>query len=186
MLNGRQSGIRIAHNCWLRKTEQARPYSAKNPTTQKGIGRLNQPQQHSQRIAQLLEPFGSMDALRRRVAFVLNELPQTVQVDFFTDSHFRISLDDCEPGKGRTVLMPCLNPNGSESRCVVLKPRLATCDETFSLYIIAHELAHAFLRNGGWGEIEDREEAADALAANWGFARPKHSFSLWKMMSRGN
>ena len=26
--------------------------------------------------------------------------------------------------------------------------------------------------NGGWGEITDIEEAADALAASWGVARP--------------
>ena len=128
----------------------------------------------------------ALESLRHRIAVVLNELPQSVQVDFFTDPHFRISLDDCEPGKGRTVLMPCLNPNGSESRCVVLKPRLAVCDEAFSLYIIAHELAHAFLRNGGWGDIADREDAADALAANWGFPRPRKSFSLWRIVSRGS
>jgi len=38
--------------------------------------------------------------------------------------------------------------------------------------VIAHEFAHAFLRNGPWGEITDVEEAADALAATWGFIRP--------------
>ena len=38
-------------------------------------------------------------------------------------------------------------------------------------YVIAHELAHAVLRNGGrWGS-DDPEEAADALAAQWGFAK---------------
>ena len=127
----------------------------------------------------LLEPFVDLEPLHERLAFVLNQLPPAVQADFLNDPHFRISLDDCEPGKGRTVWMPCLNPNGSESRCVVLKPRLALCDESFSLYIIAHELAHAFLRNGGWGEIADREDAADALAANWGFPRPTRTFS-WR------
>jgi hypothetical protein len=38
--------------------------------------------------------------------------------------------------------------------------------------VIAHELAHAYLRNGGWGEISDRELAADALAESWGFPKP--------------
>jgi len=57
------------------------------------------------------------------------------------------------------------------SRCVVLKPRLEKCSEKFCCYIIAHELAHAYLNNGGWGEITDREEAADALAASWGFEK---------------
>ena len=53
--------------------------------------------------------------------------------------------------------------DGQASRCVVLKPKLATCSEAFAWYVIAHEFAHAFLRNGGWGEIKDREEAADAV-----------------------
>lgn len=160
--------------------------SANHQEESVGVRQLNHAQRHSQRIAQLLEPFVAIDPLRHRIAFVLAELPQLVQIDFFGDPHFRISLDDFQPGKGRTVFMPCLNPHGSESRCVVLKPRLATCDESFSLYIIAHELAHAFLRNGGWGEIEDREDAADALAEKWGFPCPQQSFSLWRIVSRGN
>ena len=63
-------------------------------------------------------------------------------------------------------------PVGSSSRCVVLRPRLADCPEAFAYYVIAHEFAHAYLRNGGWGEITDIEEAADALAESWGFRRP--------------
>ncbi len=62
--------------------------------------------------------------------------------------------------------------SGNESRCVVLRERLAHCSESFAFYVIAHEFAHAFLRNGGWGAISDQEEAADALAASWGFCRP--------------
>ncbi len=124
----------------------------------------------------LVAPFSGLPALHERLMNVLPKLPNEVQQDFLSDPHFKISLDDCEPGKGRTVLMPSLNPNGSESRCVVLKPRLATCSIEFAYYIIAHEFAHAFLRNGGWGEITDREEAADALAASWGFEKPKTMF----------
>ena len=85
------------------------------------------------------------------------------------DSSF--SLDNYEPGKGSTVFMAV--PDGANgSRSVVLKPRLSDCDEAFALYVIAHEFAHAFLRNGPWGEITDIEEAADALADHWGFPRP--------------
>ncbi len=120
-----------------------------------------------------------VEPLRQRVLYVLNQLPDSVQRDFLDDLHFRVSLDEFEPGKGRTVLMPTLNPSGYESRCVVLKPRLASCREDFAFYIIAHELAHAYLRNGGWGNITDREEAADALAAHWGFLRPNSIFRPW-------
>jgi hypothetical protein len=38
--------------------------------------------------------------------------------------------------------------------------------------VIAHELAHAHLRNGGRHPEEDPEHAADSLAADWGFPRP--------------
>jgi hypothetical protein len=39
-------------------------------------------------------------------------------------------------------------------------------------WVIAHELAHAHLRNGGRWLGDDPEHAADALAAGWGFPRP--------------
>jgi hypothetical protein len=75
-----------------------------------------------------------------------------------------------------TTLLALPTADGRGSRCVVLKPRLAKCSESYGLYVIAHELAHAYLRNGAWGEILDPEEAADALAANWGFPPPKSRF----------
>ena len=103
-----------------------------------------------------------------RIERVLNAIPASYRDELLSDSGFRISLDDYTPGKGRTVMLAQPGISGS-SRCVVLKPRLEKCSEQFCSYIIAHELAHAWLNNGGWGEITDREEAADALAASWGF-----------------
>ena len=117
-----------------------------------------------------VKAFEHLPISRRRLLKVLNTLPDPVQQDFLNDPNFKISVDDCEPGKGRTVLMPDLGPSGT-SRCVVLKPRLEKCSEAFACYIIAHELAHSFLHNGGWGEIKDPEEAADALALHWGFEK---------------
>lgn len=95
-----------------------------------------------------------------------------MQQDFLGDHRFRVELDNYEPGKGWTLFMPTPGPDGGGSRCVVLKPKLDAASEAFAQYVIAHEFAHAFLRNGGWGEITDVEEAADALAATWGFCRP--------------
>jgi hypothetical protein len=106
---------------------------------------------------------------------VLQALPEEVQRDFADDPMFRITMEAYLPGKGYTLWMVPPDPGGGVSRCVVLRAKLATCGEAFGLYVIAHELAHAFLRNGGWGEITDREEAADALAASWGFPKPKFS-----------
>lgn len=88
--------------------------------------------------------------------------------ELLTNRHFQISLDDYELGKGRTVKVAPPGPDGT-SKCVVLKPRLEHCSREFVCYIVAHELAHARLNNGGWGKITDREEAADALAKSWGF-----------------
>lgn len=103
---------------------------------------------------------------------VLNSLPEAVQRDFLDDPRFRITLEDFVPGQGWRMWMDSPGPLGNGSRCVVLRQRLETCSEAFAHYVIAHEFAHAYLRNGGWGEITDVEEAADSLAAEWGFLRP--------------
>lgn len=118
-----------------------------------------------------LEAFADCEVLRDRVLTVLNRLPDAVQRDFLDDPRFRITLENYVPGEGWSMWMASPGPVGSGSRCVVLRPRLGTCSEAFAFYVIAHEFAHAFLRNGGWGEITDIEEAADALAASWGFHR---------------
>lgn len=131
-----------------------------------------------QEFAAYLEPFKDLEPLRQAVLKVLQCLPDAILNDFLQDPQFRVSLDDFEPGKGRTVRMPELGVDGT-SRCVVLKPKLARGPEPFALYIVAHEFAHAYLRNGGWGSITDREEAADALAATWGFARVEYPWQLW-------
>jgi hypothetical protein len=123
-------------------------------------------------FASLLEAFVEHEPLGHRVAKVLSALPQEVQEDFLSDPRFRISRlgRDAPSEHGTLLALPAADGRGS--RCVVLKPRLADCSEPFGLYVIAHELAHAYLHNGVWGEFSDPEEAADALAASWGFPRP--------------
>lgn len=131
-----------------------------------------------------LEAFANHEPLRTRVEHVLNALPAEVQQDFVEDSRFTMLLFDFVPGKGTKVFMaaPGLGANGESvgSRSVVLKARLAECSFEFATYVIAHEFAHAFLRNGPWGEISDIEEAADALAASWGFPRPSEIMGLFR------
>lgn len=119
-----------------------------------------------------LEPFAELAPLSERLLVVLTRLPDEVRADLFDDARFRITLDDFVPGQGRTVWLASPAPGGKGSRCVVLKPRLADCPEAFAHYVIAHELAHAYLRHGGWGGVTDPEAAADALAAEWGFPKP--------------
>ena len=118
-------------------------------------------------------PFAAYPILQQRVLHVLTQLPPAAQRDFLDDPRFGTAIDNYEPGIGWTLFMPTPGPPGQGSRRVVLRPKLNDCSERFALYVIAHEFAHAILRNGGWGDITDIEEAADALAASWGFNRPK-------------
>ena len=129
-------------------------------------------------FTEYLKEFADLPISSSRILKVLQNIPQEVQDDFLSDMSFRISVDNCEPGKGRTVLMPDLNARGT-SRCVVLKPRLEKCSDEFACYIIAHEFAHSYLHNGGWGEITDPEEAADALAASWGYDKQPFEWVEW-------
>ncbi len=120
----------------------------------------------------LIADFDHCPLLQQRVLAVLHRIPELVQRDFLDDPRFRITLENYHPETGWTLWMATPGPPGNGSRCVVLRRRLSDCAEGFAHYVIAHEFAHAFLRNGPWGEIRDREEAADALAASWGFRRP--------------
>jgi len=126
----------------------------------------------SEIFAAYLAPFAELEPLRARVLAVLIALPAEVQRDFLEDPRFRVTLCNYVPGQGWNLWMEMPDPSGTTSRCVVLRPKLAHLSQAFALYVIAHEFAHAFLRNGGWGAISDVEDAADALAASWGFARP--------------
>lgn len=124
------------------------------------------------RIAELLQTFSDHPELHVRVSIVLSRLPVPVQADFSDDPSFQITLEDYSPKQGWKLFMACPSTTNSISRCVVLRRKLEHASEEFAHYVIAHEFAHAYLRNGGWGEIADIEEAADALAASWGFQRP--------------
>lgn len=108
-----------------------------------------------------------------RVTHVLLEMPSDVVGGLLHDPCFQIALDNHVPGRGGTVWMACPGDiPWKGSRSVALRRRLATSPEDFAHYVIAHEFAHAHLWNGPWGTIADPEEAADALAASWGFSRP--------------
>lgn len=122
-------------------------------------------------FAAYLEDFAELPSLRERILHVLTSLPEEVQQDFLNDPKFSVAVDTYVPGQGSTVFMAPPGPPGDSSRSIVLKPLLDTCSDAFAYYVIAHEFAHAFLRNGPWGEITDVEDAANALGAHWGFPR---------------
>jgi len=110
-------------------------------------------------------------AVRSRAAEVLCSLPQSVLDDLIADPSF--TMCDFEPGPGRVFQVPMqLRAGSGPGRAVVLKRTLRSRPNDFARWVIAHELAHAHLRNRGRFPGEDPEHAADDLAAKWGFPRP--------------
>ena len=128
----------------------------------------------NQQIHDWLLGFDLDDQLHVYVAEVVGALPNEPRDDLIGDSSFRVS--DYDAGSGRTHQVPIGMPGrNGQCRSVVLKRSLRRKAPAFVRYVIAHELAHAYLRNGPWGAIEDPEQAADTLASSWGFFRPTPS-----------
>lgn len=109
--------------------------------------------------------------MRERVLHVFSALPENVQEDFMRDPGFAIGIYDTGRWGRSGLLIPCPQP-AQGSRLVALERSLAVRSRAFAHYVIAHELAHALLRNRGRHPEEAPEVAADSLAAAWGFPRP--------------
>lgn len=120
-------------------------------------------------IERWLSRFGLDAFLHEQVTHVLTALPTAVRCDIVEDPTFVVC--DYEPGTMMQVPVRVPGPSG-HSRSVVLKRTLRRRPAAFVRWLIAHELAHAHLRNGGRWEGDDPEHAADALAAAWGFPKP--------------
>jgi hypothetical protein len=122
-------------------------------------------------ITHWLDRFALDREIGAHVAHVLAALPREVRGDLMDDPNFRLCDVDHRPGRGFAVTVGLPGPTGG-ARSVVLKRNLRGRDARFVRWLIAHELAHAYLRNEGRYPGEDPEVAADALAAGWGFPRP--------------
>lgn len=119
-----------------------------------------------------LRPFALDERLHVHAAEVVASLPPHVREDLMGDPAF--SMCDFEPGPGVVFHVPVRFPASSgPGRAVVLKRTLCARPDIFVRWVIAHELAHAHLRNAGRWPGDDPERAADALAEGWGFPRPK-------------
>lgn len=110
------------------------------------------------------------DDLRLHVRHVMGAMPHAVIIDLVSDDGFVL----LEAEHRTSALMIPAPGKRKPVRAVVLKRRMWRSDTHFVRWVIAHELAHAHLRNAGRHPGEDPEHAADALAAEWGFARPQH------------
>jgi hypothetical protein len=120
-----------------------------------------------------LRPFALDQRLHAHTAEVIASLPPSVREDLMGDPAF--SMCDYQPGPGVVMHVPVRFPPKARepARTVVLKRTLLARPESFVRWVIAHELAHAHLRNAGRWPGDDPEHAADALAEDWGFPRPR-------------
>ena len=109
--------------------------------------------------------------MRERVLYVFSALPEGAQEEFMGDPGFVIGMYDTGRLGDSRLLIPCPQP-AQGCRLVALERSLTARSRAFAHYVIAHELAHALLRNRGRYPEEDPEVAADSLAAAWGFPRP--------------
>lgn len=124
-----------------------------------------------QEIETWLSPFKLDSILHDHAVHVLSALPDAVLMDVMGESG--ISFYDYDPGPGVVMQVPVKSPTrNGVARSVVLKRTLCCRPAEFVRWLIAHEIAHAHLRNAGRWPGDDPEQAADALAASWGFPRP--------------
>lgn len=118
-----------------------------------------------------LSGFGLDGWIHEHVAIVFQHLPDDVRRDLMDDPGF--VLFDYDPSPLAVMHVPMkFQDAGRPGRSVVLKRTIKRRPIPFARWVIAHELAHAFLRHGGRFPAEDPEQAADHLAAEWGFPKP--------------
>ena len=118
-----------------------------------------------------LRPFRLVGPLHDHAAAVLAALPDPVRQNLSADPP--VTFCDYDPTPGQLLQVPVGQlSRAGPARSVVLKRTLQNRPEPFVRWLIAHELAHAYLHNGGRWPGDDPEAAADALAGEWGFPRP--------------
>jgi Zn-dependent protease with chaperone function len=122
-------------------------------------------------IDQWLSAFPLDGWIRDHVAAVIDALPEEVRSDLMDDPEFVVC--DFEPGPDVVFHVPMrFSGGGKPGRSIVLKRTIKRRPVPFVRWVIAHELAHAYLRHEGRWPHEDPEYAADSLAAVWGFPKP--------------
>jgi hypothetical protein len=123
-------------------------------------------------IDQWLCAFPLDEWIRDHVAAVIQNLPAEVRSDLMDDPQFVVC--DFDPGPDAILEVPVrFGAGGNPGRSIVLKRTIKRRPIPFARWVIAHELAHAYLRHQGRWPHEDPEHAADSLAASWGFPNPR-------------
>jgi hypothetical protein len=133
-------------------------------------------------LATFVERYVAHPILRQRIIAVLERLPHVVVQDLLKDGRFTMVVYDPQDGPQTKFLMPLPGVGDEGSRMIAWKISLAEAPLDFANYVIAHEFAHAYLRNRGRTHEEDPEDAADALAAQWGYDKPLSAmkYTWWR------
>ncbi|MCI0692246.1 hypothetical protein L0337_09620 [candidate division KSB1 bacterium] len=133
-------------------------------------------------LATFVERYVKHPILRQRISAVLESLPTEVVQDILNDGRFTMVVYDPRNGPQTNFHIPLPGVGDEGSRMIAWKVSLAEAPLDFANYVIAHEFAHAYLRNRGRTHDEDPEDAADALAAEWGYDKPLSAmrFTWWR------
>jgi hypothetical protein len=117
-----------------------------------------------------------------RILAVLKVLPNEVIHDLLSDPRFNMHVFDPNDGAHTNFYIASPGVGDAGSRMIAWKISLAHAPADFANYVIAHEFAHAYLRNRGRTHDEDPEDAADALAAEWGYHKPLSAmrYTWWR------
>lgn len=129
----------------------------------------------AEQIRDWVARFELQAALAAHVETVLRAAPNDVRADLLCDPDFLLCEYEQTPS-GTVVPVAAPRAPGQAhrgGRSVALRRGLGARSAAFAQWVVAHELAHAFLRNEGRWAGDDPELAADALAAEWGFPRPR-------------
>lgn len=133
-------------------------------------------------LSSFVDRFIQSPLLRERIIAVLRRLPFEVVQDLLHDPRFTMVVYD--PADGPQTQFHIASPGSGDagSRMIAWKVSLAHAPLDFANYVIAHEFAHAYLRNRGRTHDEDPEDAADALAAEWGYDKPLSAmrYTWWR------
>lgn len=133
-------------------------------------------------ISAFVNKFVADQTLQERIVAVFAALPHEVRNDLLDDERFTMAVHHVDREEGLFFRMAAPGIGDDGSRMIVWKSSLANNSLAFANYVIAHELAHAYLRNRGRTPDEDPEDAADALAAEWGYHKPESAkrFTWWR------
>lgn len=133
-------------------------------------------------VIDFVDRFVGDPILNQRIVAVLRSLPNSVLQDLLHDDRFRMAVYDVNDPANSYLHMAPPGVGDSGSRMIAWKSSLSRAPLDFANYVIAHEFAHAYLRNRGRTAAEDPEDAADALAKSWGYDKPESAkrFTWWR------